>query len=138
MIQAQINAANPLPSYSLPEREQASPLTEARLAEALDAIVLDGNVRAMEAIGGVLVRAGTDWPAIVAEAVDPKTRRLPLQSTSQSYAMAERVARRALADASKGEADGATNFHRYGERPEWCRTATPIVQIGSFVFYRAS
>ncbi|MCA8929507.1 MAG: hypothetical protein KDC18_15695, partial [Alphaproteobacteria bacterium] len=68
------------------------------LADLLDAIVLDGNVRAMEGVAAVLVRAGARMRMLADDALDgrARTRRLPVAG-SASHRMAERTARRALA-----------------------------------------
>lgn len=109
------------------------------LAGLLDAIVLDGNVRAMEALACLLVRAGACMQAL-ADAMlsgEQRTRRLPLTG-GRSHRMAERTARRALAGAICDPAPGADCFHRYGDLPAWTAAARPVAHLGELVFYRAA
>lgn len=106
------------------------------LARLLAAIVPDGNIRAMEGVACVLARAD----AVLADAMlerDRKACRLPLPA-SPGYRMAERTARRALAGAIADPTRGADRFHRLGDLPDWARHATPTVQLGAIVFYRAA
>lgn len=109
------------------------------LALLLDAIVLDGNVRAMEAVACTLVRAGARMQTLADEVLSEPhhPRRLPLPD-SASHRMALRTARRALAGVIDDPGKGATLFHRVGDLPGWVSAAQPLVQIGEFVFYRAS
>lgn len=109
------------------------------LASLLDAIVLDGNVRAMEGAACVLVRAGAQMQA-AAEALltgNQRTRRLPVPG-SRSHRMAERTARRALAGAIDDPTRGADRFHRYGDLPDWASRRKPVAHLGELVFYRAA
>ncbi len=109
------------------------------LAGLLDAIVLDGNVRAMEGAACVLVRAGAQMQA-VADALlgsEQRARRLPVPG-SRSHRMAERTARRALAGAIDDPSRGADCFHRYGDLPDWASRRKPVAHLGELVFYRAA
>jgi spore germination cell wall hydrolase CwlJ-like protein len=105
----------------------------------LDAIVLDGNVRAMEGVACALVRAGSRMQvqadAVLSDHAHPI--RLPVIG-SASHTMAMRTARRALAGSIPDPSLGAAAFHRMGDMPEWARATKPLVQIGEIVFYAAA
>ena len=109
------------------------------LGSLLDAIVLDGNVRAMEGVACVLARAGNRMQivadAVLADSAHPV--RLPLVG-SASHTMAIRTARRALAGSIPDPSLGASAFHRMGDMPDWARGTKPLVQIGEIVFYAAA
>lgn len=107
------------------------------LGDLLDAIVLDGNVRAMECLACVLVRAGAGMQALANDvlATARRPRRLAI-ADSLSHRMAQRTARRALSGSITDESRGANRFHMIGERPAWAANATPAAQVGEIVFYR--
>jgi len=109
------------------------------LAGLLDAIVLDGNVRAMEGVACVLARAGAGMQDRADDllAREQRTHRLPLAATP-SRRMAERTARRALAGAVEDPSRGANRFHRYGDLPDWAARLKPVAHLGEIVFYRAA
>jgi len=109
------------------------------LASLLDAIILDGNVRAMEAVACVLVRAGSRMQMLTDQVLADRRRpvRLPVPE-SASHRLAARTARRALAGSIPDPSLGATVFHRMGDMPDWARATKPLVQIGEVVFYAAA
>jgi hypothetical protein len=109
------------------------------LACLLDAIVLDGNVRAMEGVACTLARAGSRMQAVANTVLtaDAHPIRLPVEGRA-SYAMALRTALRALAGCVEDPSRGALAFHRVGDMPEWARSAMPLTQIGGIVFYAAA
>jgi hypothetical protein len=106
------------------------------LAGLLDAIVLDGNVRAMEGVACTLVRAGSRMQIVADHVLSARAHpvRLPLPG-SASRSLAMRTARRALAGSIDDPSRGALAFHRIGDMPAWARSARPLTQIGEIVFY---
>ncbi|HKK30711.1 MAG TPA: hypothetical protein VKA18_10010 [Alphaproteobacteria bacterium] len=119
-----------VPGAAIPCGEEA-----AMLAEQLAALVPEGNVRAMEALACVILRAGRSQ-ASVSRAVTEETY-VRREAGFALMAAAERIARRTLSGVMDDPSRGATRFHRLGELPDWARKSAPVTEIGPFLFYRA-
>jgi N-acetylmuramoyl-L-alanine amidase len=107
------------------------------LARTLLGIEAGDSVRVLEAMAGAVLRrmrAGDTRLGSarhgLAEAparFEPEPRRVE---------MCERIARRAVSGALADATRGANAWHRVGEAPPWARCATPVAEIGPFLFYR--
>lgn len=51
-------------------------------------------------------------------------------------AMCDRIARRAVSGALADLTRGANAWHRVGEAPAWAHGATPVAEVGPYLFYR--
>lgn len=99
------------------------------------------SVRAMETVARcVLNRLAAAGPgaalaAVVAEFGGGDAR--PEGSSDPAYAVALRIARRALAGGPPGEdpSGGATRLHRLGESPEWAAGLSPAATTADLAFY---
>jgi len=114
------------------------------------------SVRGMEAVAAVVMnrvavarrRGRMWWGNSVAEvcrapwqfscwnANDPNRPKLmAVTSTDPSFAVAQRIARRAVAGLLPDPTGGATHYHARGVSPAWAAGRAPSAEIGRHVFY---
>lgn len=146
--------------------EGASARDEARAREARDIDILartiwgearGESVRGMEAVAGVILnrariaedRGGFWWGRGIAEicckpfqfscwnANDPnRAKLLSVGSDDPHFAIAQRIATRALRGALADPTKGADHYHADGVTPDWAAGREGCVVIGRHVFYR--
>jgi hypothetical protein len=120
------------------------------LARSIWATASALGVRAMEALAAMAVNRARMLgvsPVHVARDGELFACRLPFHplhaamqdadSRNPSFAMALRIARRAINPAS-GQADssrGATCFHATGDLPPWAVAASPVAEVSGILFY---
>lgn len=101
-------------------------------AEALAAWLYQAHrgesVRALEGLAAVAVARDGGLPRAV-RPLPPEARRQP------AYAVARRIAARALAGSLSLPFARARRVHRLGALPAWAAGLTPLAMAGGFVFY---
>lgn len=130
----------------VPAMAAGPPLTDAdRLARTLYVEAGVQGVRAMEALATLVMNRlrapGGAYGATLAAVLSDGGQFTPAPtapragSSDPAFAIAQRIARRALSGALPDVTGGAVRFHRGSESPAWAAGLAPVAEVGDLLFY---